>query len=290
MVSISAPEFVTRGYSFFVRIFLHYDSEKGTIEVIAKWRDHNTKSPLPLKTIKDIHKGDIIDIKLSMMDVAIQPTNLILVCDKEHSYTKRITISDELIDEEFEVCVKEDYCFSECWARIEMRKSDASEIIKPFEFKITIKEDDCPHRLVLDVGGGTVDMTYGVTHSEQPANPVPKFFKFDSVFVRQNVKAIVGEFYRSKAANLALIEIAFFDHNLISTRNSHKTFIETLVAWGAITCADVEKTANSMSYKMGKVPEYSYKDWKGYVNDKKTCTNIGKKLESMMSYPRKGEV
>ena len=291
-VSISAPKSVTSGYTFQIQVFLHYDSEKGTIEGIAKW--HELKPPLQLKTIKDIHKGDIIEVKLSMMDVAIQPTNLILVCDKEHSYTKRITISDELIEEEFKVRVTKDYYYHECWARLEIMKSDASEIIKPFEFMISIANSQYNN---VDVGAKEAmpDEQRELKSDEQPANPVPPCFRHTSEFVRQRVKAVVIDFYLGSAANLALIEIVCFDHGLLLKRNNHKAFIETLVAWGAMTCDDVNKTANNMAYKMMKVPKSGYQIWVGVgkrkilESYKKTCIDIGRKLGSDIPYSRKKE-
>ena len=292
MVSISSPEFVTRGCTFQIQVFLHYDSEKRTVEVIAKWRDHNTKSPLQLKAIKDIHTGDKIEIKLSMMDVAIQPTNLILVCGSEHSFTKSpITINDEYIEEVFYVRVTEDYKYPECWARIEMRKSDASEIIKPFDFKINIADSQYSN---VDVGVKE-DVPEGqreLKPEEQSAkDSVPKCFRKNSKFVRQQVTAVVCEFYLGSAANLALIEIACFDHGLLLKRNNHTAFIETLVAWGAMTCTDVNKTTNSMAYKMRHVPKSGYQEWSGddYVNDKNTCKAIGEKMGATIPYTRRKE-
>ena len=132
------------------------------------------------------------------------------------------------------------------------------------------------------------DVQRELKSEEQPDNPIPKCFRNASEFVRQQVKAIVNDFYLGSAANLALIEIVCFDHGLLLKRNNHKAFIETLVAWGAMTCDDVNKTANNMAYKMMKVPKSGYQEWvgDGYVNDKKTCIDIGKKLEPTMRYSR----
>lgn len=116
-------------------------------------------------------------------------------------------------------------------------------------------------------------------------------FKFPSDFVKQKVLDIVNEFYLGVAANLTLIEIALFDHNLLKKRNQHTSLLKSLIAWGvtAIKVEDVPKIANSMANKMKSMPADGYKDWVGndLVNDKKLCTDIGTGLGTTIPYSRK---
>ena len=117
-------------------------------------------------------------------------------------------------------------------------------------------------------------------------------FRYDSDFVKVSVCDIVISFYLGLAANLALIETAFYDHNLLLKRNSHRAFVKALIGWGALSDMDEEaisKIANSMAGKMKALPTDGYKEWceNDFVNDKKECTNIGIKLGPTMPYSRK---
>ena len=116
-------------------------------------------------------------------------------------------------------------------------------------------------------------------------------FKNDSEFVREKAKQVVDKYYLGSAVNLTLIEIAFYDHNLLSKRNTHKAFIKSLVNCGAIKIADekeLDRLANGMAYKMRNVPSTGYLEWQGnaYGNDRKTCLDIGKDLGSTIPYCR----
>ena len=116
-------------------------------------------------------------------------------------------------------------------------------------------------------------------------------FKNDSEFVREKAKKVVDKYYLGSAVNLTLIEIAFYDHNLLSKRNTHKAFIRSLVNCGAIKIADeseLNRLANGMAYKMRNVPPTGYLEWQGnaYGNDRKTCLDIGKDLGSTIPYCR----
>ena len=117
-------------------------------------------------------------------------------------------------------------------------------------------------------------------------------FRFANDFVRATACDIVKQFYLGSAANLALIETAFYDHNLLLKRNSHRAFVKTLIAWGAlpdISDDATAKLANGMAYKMKALPSSGYEEWdrNNYGNDKKTCADIGKKLGTTMPYSRK---
>ena len=117
-------------------------------------------------------------------------------------------------------------------------------------------------------------------------------FRFANDFVKATACDIVKQFYLGSAANLALIETAFYDHNLLLKRNSHRAFVKTLIAWGAlpdISDDGIAKLANGMAYKMKALPNSGYEEWdrSNYGNDKKTCADIGKKLGTTMPYSRK---
>lgn len=119
-------------------------------------------------------------------------------------------------------------------------------------------------------------------------------FRNASEFVRQRALAVVNDYYLGSAANLALIETTLYDHNLLIKRNKHTAFVKSLMAWGAIAPANEEtiaKIANSIAYKMRTLPASGYKDWNGkdFVNDKKTCSDIGKALGQTIPYSRKKE-
>ena len=66
---------------------------------------------------------------------------------------------------------------------------------------------------------------------------VNKCFRFPSEFTKEKVKLLVDLYYQDSYANLALIEIALYDHGQLKKRNAHKPFVEALVAWGIL---DVE--------------------------------------------------
>ena len=119
-------------------------------------------------------------------------------------------------------------------------------------------------------------------------------FKFMNDFIKQKVEAVVNKYYQGSAANLALIEIAFFDHNLLKKRNAHTALIKTLCAWGTIgpfSKTEIKKNMTAMSNKMYVLPDDGYMEWNGkaYVNDKKMCQDIGKDLGGTIKYSRKKE-
>jgi hypothetical protein len=115
-------------------------------------------------------------------------------------------------------------------------------------------------------------------------------FRVASEFVRQGVSTVVKDYYLGSAANLALIEITLFDHNLLQKRNSHTAFFKSLVAWGIISIAnedELKRIVRALADKHKRLPETGYKEWsKDYTNDKTTCENIGKKLGPTIPYNR----
>ena len=119
-------------------------------------------------------------------------------------------------------------------------------------------------------------------------------FKFMNDFIKQKVETVVNTYYQGNAANLALIEITFFDHNLLKKRNAHTALINCLCDWGTIgpfSKAETKKIMTAMSNKMYALPDDGYVEWNGkaYVNDKKTCQDIGKDLGDTIKYSRKKE-
>ena len=115
-------------------------------------------------------------------------------------------------------------------------------------------------------------------------------FRVASEFVRQGVSTVVKDYYLGSAANLALIEITLFDHNLLQKRNSHTAFFKSLVAWGIISIAnedELKRIVRALADKHKRLPETGYKEWsKDYTNDKTICENIGKKLGPTIPYNR----
>jgi hypothetical protein len=130
------------------------------------------------------------------------------------------------------------------------------------------------------------------TEVKAPPTANTSCFRYDSDFVKASVCDIVISFYLGSAANLALIETAFYDHSLLLKRNSHRAFVKVLIGWGALPKLDkdtISKIANGMANKMMALPSSGYEEWdeNNYGNDKKTCTDIGMKLGTTMPYSRK---
>ena len=112
-------------------------------------------------------------------------------------------------------------------------------------------------------------------------------FKFPNELVKQKVAAVIKEFHHGKAVNLAVMEAALFDHNLLYKRDSHTAFIKALIHWHIVknmTDEDITKIANGMSQKMKKMPEGGYKGWKGCDNERALCMKIEKALGADFPY------
>ncbi len=138
--SVYSPNHAIPGYKFKIQIFLYYDTEKGNVQEIAIGRDHETIQHRIPGTLKDVQKGDEVEIKLSMQDAKGILTNLIKVCGKECTYSETFIISDKFVEKEFNVIVCEKYPHKECWAVVEINK-DGKNIIKPYDYKISIKQE-----------------------------------------------------------------------------------------------------------------------------------------------------
>lgn len=121
---------------------------------------------------------------------------------------------------------------------------------------------------------------------------VNKCFRFPSEFTREKVKSVVDMYYQDSYANLALIEIALYDHGQLKKRNAHKPFVETLVAWGILDVENEEAMKlmlNGIKNKYTHLPkDGSYLDWGAELqNDKNTCISIGNELGCTMPYRQK---
>lgn len=122
------------------------------------------------------------------------------------------------------------------------------------------------------------------------SSSIGECFRVSSEFVRQTVFTVVKDYYLGSAANLALIEITLFDHNLLQKRNSHTAFFKSLVAWGIINVAnkdELERIVRAIADKHKRLPEEGYKEWgDNYTNEKVICENIGKILGPTIPYNR----
>jgi len=115
-------------------------------------------------------------------------------------------------------------------------------------------------------------------------------FKNCSEFVRQYVKSAVNDCYLGVDANLALIEIAFFDHNLLYKRNAHTAFVRALFSWQIITVEDegaLKSIVSSIADKHKRLPKEGYKLWsEDFINDRNVCENVGRILGPTIPYNR----
>ena len=115
-------------------------------------------------------------------------------------------------------------------------------------------------------------------------------FKNCSEFVRQRVQAVVNDNYLGVDANLALIEIALFDHNLLLKRNSHTAFVRAFVAWHIINVVDedaIKSIVSSIADKHKRLPKEGYRLWsEDFINDKAVCEKVGRILGPTIPYNR----
>jgi hypothetical protein len=154
------------------------------------------------------------------------------------------------------------------------------------------------HEEWLNNSSENVTIEEDVQTSDEPQTPngdttenaIKACFKVSSEFVKGQIDKVIKESYNGTVADLALIEISLFDHNLLRKRNSHKAFVNALVAWNLINVSDekeLNKIARAVADKFKRMPEEGYKSWnKDYVNDKSFCENIGKKLGDTIKYNR----
>ena len=126
------------------------------------------------------------------------------------------------------------------------------------------------------------------SHAQEVPSSVTGCFYFSSEYVRQQVDAIVREFYLDRPVNLALIEVVLYDHSQLRKRNNHTSFVKSLVDWGILPDSiDIKKIANGMADKFKSLPWEGYKQWgDSLLNERNRCDKIGAKLDASMRYSR----
>lgn len=119
---------------------------------------------------------------------------------------------------------------------------------------------------------------------------VGKCFRNTSAFVREKVKAVAEKVYNGSHANLALMEVALYDHGLLRKRNAHTVFVRALAAWDIIQVRDekeIKLIIAGITDKFNRLPDKGYLEWDEiYVNDRNMCINIGGFLGSTIKYIR----
>ena len=124
-----------------------------------------------------------------------------------------------------------------------------------------------------------------------PVNPVvSKCFKFVNAFIKEKVETVFSKYYQTSHADLALIEIALYDHEAVKKRNSHKAFLDALIAWGILKVKDNEEyklILFGIKDKHKRLPKAGgYMDWSDddLQYEKNICENIGRELGDTMPY------
>lgn len=116
-----------------------------------------------------------------------------------------------------------------------------------------------------------------------------KCFKFVNDFIREKVAEVVNTIYQGEHADLALIEVALYDHGQLRKRNSHTAFVKVLVTWGLVKANDAElnQIISGIKDKYKRLPLEGYKEWDDiFLNDRNRCNEIGKLLGPTMKYQR----
>lgn len=109
-----------------------------------------------------------------------------------------------------------------------------------------------------------------------------KCFKFNNPFVHNLVKEVVHEYYGDIAANLALIEIVMYEHDLLRKRFAHTAFVKALVALGLLQPEKEEKIIKNIRDKYKRLPGIHYNEWgDDFIKAKRTCIKIGEKLDEI---------
>ena len=173
-----------------------------------------------------------------------------------------------------------------------LQSADLQQLMRAF-FKDDAEEAEYEEVKEYEESQPVLEDVEGVSANEEKMDysaSIGECFRVASEFVRQSVFAVVKDYYLGSAANIALIEITLFDHNLLQKRNSHTAFFKSLVAWGIISIAnedELKRIVRALADKHKRLPETGYKEWsKDYTNDKTICENIGKKLGPTIPYNR----
>lgn len=145
--SVFAPKEVKAAYTFLIQVFLHFDSEKGTLVAKAKAEgvDPETMPRLIQEPLKNIHAGDMIDVRLTMLDKDKQPTHNILIFYQEGTFSMPEKIGEKETKVSFDVNITEQYLYEECWAQLSFINNSNNEKqclnLEPFKIKIIITKD-----------------------------------------------------------------------------------------------------------------------------------------------------
>ena len=145
--SVFAPKEVKATYKFPIQVFLYFDSEKGTLVAKAKAEgvDPDTMPRLIQELLKNIHAGDMIDVRLTMLDKDKQPTHNILIFYQEGTFSIPVKIGEKETKVSFDVNITEQYLYEECWAQLSFINNSNNEKqclnLEPFKIKIIITKD-----------------------------------------------------------------------------------------------------------------------------------------------------
>ena len=123
---------------------------------------------------------------------------------------------------------------------------------------------------------------------------VSEVFRFPSAFTKEMTKAVIDKYYQDSYANLALIEIALYDHGQLNYRNHHKAFVKALIAWGILKVENDDEFNLILFGIKDKYRRLSkagpYLSWgPDLLYEKNTCISIGKELGETAPYRYKKE-
>lgn len=214
----------------------------------------------------------------------------------EHRGVNAIPDNEREIVMEGDEAVYQEYAYGQAPQANQGEKSteDAvKEYQKEAACKLLMNKAEYVEPIVATSGSAKVTPQSVEVANEEKADysaSITECFRLSSEFVRQRVCDVVKDCYLGAAANLALIEIAFFDHHLLQKRNSHTAFFKSLVAWGIVCVAnkdELNRIVRAIADKHKRLPEEGYKEWsKDFTNEKVICENVGKKLGSTIPYNR----
>ena len=133
-----------------------------------------------------------------------------------------------------------------------------------------------------------------VPKQDSYSTTMSEVFKFPSAFTKERMKAVVDKYYQDSYANLALIEIALYDHGQLKYRNHHKAFVKALVAWGILKVENdeaMELILYGIRDKYSRLTKSGgYLDWGPELkSDKDYCIDIGNVLGESAPYRYKKE-
>ena len=140
---------------------------------------------------------------------------------------------------------------------------------------------------------GFLEELFGDKDVDETAFPqdatVNNCFRFPSTFTREKAKSVVDLYFQDSYANLALIEIALYDHGQLRYRNHHKAFVKALIAWGILKVENdkmMKQIIDGIRHKHSSLPKkVGYMSWDpDFPNEKNICISIGDDLGPTMPY------